>query len=129
MNAACAKALAQAGRTIDDISILELYTAYPVWFLTMLEESGACDRGKGARFVYEGHTSPGGKKPANTIGDATSRGHNGSGVGLAYYVEIARQLMGKCGEKQVPNCNNILATSGGGSGMNWIASVWSRQSA
>jgi len=100
---------------------------YLVWFLTMLEETGACERGKGARFVYDGHTSPGGKMPANTIGEATSRGHNGSGVGLAYYVELARQLMGKCGEKQVPNCTNILSTSGGGSGMNWIGSVWSRE--
>jgi acetyl-CoA C-acetyltransferase len=122
----CTEALAKAGLTIDDMDVLEFYSAYPVLFAVMLEESGACEPQKGARFVFEGHTSPGGKKPACTTGDALSKGHNGSGVGLAYDVEVARQLMGKAGARQVPDCNHVMVTSGGGTGMNWIASIYGR---
>ncbi len=74
----------------------------------------------------EGHTWPGGKRPWSPIGDAIGRGHTGSGVSTATYVETARQLMGKAGARQVPNAKYVFQNTSGGSGMNFIATVWGR---
>jgi acetyl-CoA C-acetyltransferase len=122
---AAQEALDQAGLTLGDMDILELYVAYPMGFLRVLETLGICEPGKAGQFVREGHCSPGGKLPCSTIGEL-SRGHTGSGVSMAYYVECARQLMGKAGERQVPNAKYLLTNAAGGSGMNMIWSVFGR---
>jgi acetyl-CoA C-acetyltransferase len=121
------KALDEAGVTKDEIDIWNLYIAYPFAIPIMLEAIGVCERGKAGQFILEGHTSPGGKCPVSTIGDALGRGHTGSGVSMATYVETARQLMGKAGERQVPGAKFVFQNTGGGSGMNNIASVWGRE--
>ena len=61
------------------------------------------------------------------IGDAIGRGHTGSGVSMATYIETARQLMGKAGERQVPDCKYVFMNTAGGSGMNCISTVWGRE--
>jgi len=121
------KAMSDAGITTDDIDIFEFYGAYPVLQCVFLEAVGICKPGEAGKFITEGHTSPGGKCPCATIGDAIGRGHTGSGVGMAYYVETARQLMGKAGERQVPNCNYVLYNTSGGSGMNVIVTIFGRE--
>ena len=93
----------------------------------MLEAIGVCERGTAGTFIMEGHTSPGGKCPVSTIGDAVGRGHTGSGVSMATYVETARQLMGKAGERQVSGAKHVFQNTAGGSGMNNIATVWGRE--
>lgn len=120
-------AFKQAGLAIKDMNILELYCAYPILMPILLVALGVCKDGKEAvRFVAEGNTWPGGKLPCSTIGDALSRGHTGSGVGFAYLVETARQLMGKAGERQVKNCKHVLMNCSGGSGMNMIIEIFGR---
>lgn len=123
---AAEQAFAEASLTVKDMDILELYCAYPVLMLTLLEVLGVCKRGEAGKFVMQGNTWPGGKLPCSTIGDALSRGHTGSGVGFAYLVETARQLMGKAGERQVPNCRYVLTNCAGGSGMNVIFEIYGR---
>ncbi|MDD5311992.1 MAG: thiolase family protein [Dehalococcoidia bacterium] len=124
---AAKEVLKEAGITLKDISILELYVAYPLGIVNLLEGLGICMPGEAGKFIMEGNTSPGGKLPVSTMGDAVGRGHTGSGVGTATYVECARQLMGRAGERQVPNCKYILTNSAGGSGMNMIWSVFGRE--
>ncbi len=124
---AAADAFKQAGLTIKDMNILELYCAYPILMPILLMVLGVCKGGKDAiRFIAEGNTWPGGKLPCSTIGDALSRGHTGSGVGFAYLVETARQLMGKAGERQVKDCKYVLMNCAGGSGMNMIFEIFGR---
>ena len=121
------EALEEAGLTASDLDILEIYGAYPVLQCVIIEALGICGPGQAGKFIMEGHTSPGGKLPCSTMGDAVGRGHTGSGVSIANYVETARQLMGKAGERQVPDCKYALATSAGGSGMNAITTIWGRE--
>jgi acetyl-CoA C-acetyltransferase len=121
------QALAEAGITREDIDIFEFYGAYPVWFCVLFEALGITQPGETGKFIMEGHTSPGGKCPSATIGDAIGRGHTGSGVSMAYYVETARQLMGKAGERQVQDCNYVLFNTSGGSGMNSIVTIFGRE--
>jgi acetyl-CoA C-acetyltransferase len=120
-------ALSEAGLTKEDLDIIETYLAYPFGQLIMLEALGICKIGTAGQFFMEGHTSPGGKMPCSTIGDAIGRGHAGSGVSMANYIECARQLMDRAGERQVPDCNFILSTAAGGSCMNAIVTVWGRE--
>jgi len=121
-------AFKQAGLTIKDMDILELYCAYPITLPLLLIAAGVCKTGKEAmRFIAEGNSWPGGKLPCSTIGDALSRGHTGSGVGFAYLVETARQLMGKAGERQVKDCQNVMMNCAGGSGMNIIFEIFGRK--
>lgn len=116
----------EAGLTVEDIDIFQIYGAYPVNQCVSLEAFGICQPGEAGKFIMDGHTSPGGKLPCATIGDAIGRGHTGSGVSMANYLETARQLMGQAGERQVPDCKYALATAGGGSGMNAVISIWGR---
>ncbi len=124
---AFADAFTEAGLTKDDIDVFEFYGAYPMGQCVMLESVGICEIGEAGKFIMEGNTMPGGKVPCATIGDAIGRGHTGSGVSMANYIETARQVMGKAGERQVANCRNALATAPGGSGMNTTATVFGRE--
>jgi acetyl-CoA C-acetyltransferase len=123
---ATTEALAKAGLTKADIDIWNMYLAYPVGHPMFMECAGLCEPGQAGRMFMEGHTWPGGKLPWATIGDAIGRGHTGSGVSMATYVETARQLMGKAGARQVPDAEYVFQNTSGGSGMNFIATVWGR---
>ena len=122
------QALKQAGISKEDIDMWNIYLAYPFGHPLFLEAVGICEKGQAGKFIMEGHTSPGGKLPCSTIGDAIGRGHTGSGVSTATYVETARQLMGKAGERQVPDIKYVYQNTAGGSGMNNIATIWGRES-
>lgn len=121
------EALAEAGLTKEDIDLWNLYLAYPFGHPMFMEAIGLCEPGQAGKVFMEGHTWPGGKLPWATIGDAIGRGHTGSGVSMATYVDTARQLMGKAGARQVPDANYVFQNTSGGSGMNFIATVWGRK--
>lgn len=122
-----AEALREAGLTTANIDIAQLYMAYPILHLLLLEELGFCDRGGAGDFVMAGETRPGGRLPVMTNGDALGNGHTGAGVGVATIVESARQLMGEAGDRQVPDVEFILETSAGGSYMDANVSILGRE--
>jgi acetyl-CoA C-acetyltransferase len=115
-----------AGLKKKDIDVWNLYLAYPFGHPLFMEAIGLCEPGQAGKMFMQGHTWPGGNLPWATIGDAIGRGHTGSGVSMATYVETARQLMGKAGARQVPDANCVFQNTSGGSGMNFIATVWGR---
>ncbi len=121
---ATAEALKSAGITKDEIDIWNIYLAYPAMHAIFMEACGLCEAGGAGKRFYNGDTWPGGNMPWATIGDAVGRGHTGSGVSMATYIETARQLMGKAGDRQVPEVEYIFQNTSGGSGMNFIGTVW-----
>ncbi len=121
--AASKDAYAQAGLQPTDIDIAEIYDGYAVFSLLTLEECGLVERGKGGAFVEAGETAPGGKLPMTTNGGMLSQGHTGAGGGVAVLVESFRQLMGKAGERQVPNARFALETASGGTYMDSHVSI------
>ncbi len=120
----CSEALAQANLKVEDIDIHEIYGAYPFTQASYLEANGICQPGEGARYHAAGHTKLGGKTPCTTIGDATGRGHTGSGVSMAFYCQVARQLRGEAGANQVEGASKVMMVTSGGSGMNTLATIW-----
>jgi len=121
------EALSQAGITKEDINLWNCYLAYPLGHPMMAEMLGVAPKGEGGKYFLDGRMSFGGDIPWSTIGDAPGRGHTGSGVSAATYVETARQLMGKAGERQVKNCRYVYQNTSGGSGFNNIATIWGGQ--
>lgn len=118
------EALAAARVKKEEINIWNVYLAYPLAHPLMAEALEIAPFGQGGQYFLDGRMSFGGDIPWSTIGDALGRGHTGSGVSAAIYVETARQLMGKAGERQVKNCKYVFQNSAGGTGFNNIASIW-----
>ncbi|MGQ9652824.1 MAG: thiolase family protein [Thermodesulfobacteriota bacterium] len=114
---AAKEAFQEAGITPKDIDVAEIYDSSPIYQLIAFEEIGLCKRGEGGEMFLRGDTWPGGKIPCTTDGGMLSKGHIGAGGGVSLLVEAARQLMGKAGERQVPNARFAVETATGGTYM------------
>jgi acetyl-CoA acetyltransferase len=108
-----ARAFAQAGYGPRDMDVVELYDAFTINTILVLEDLGFCPKGEGGRFVEGGRVAPGGELPVNTNGGGLSCAHPGM-YGLFTVVEAAQQLMGLAGERQVTGAKLALAHGNGG---------------
>ena len=120
-------ALEEAGLSIHDMDLRQIYGAYPFTQCSALEGYGVCEVGEAAPIWAEGRCGPGGDLPCTTMGDATGRGHTGSGVSMAFYIDTVRQVRGDAGERQIPNCEHALLTTSGGSVMNACTTIFGRE--
>jgi acetyl-CoA C-acetyltransferase len=111
------KAYERAGLGPKDMDIYQIYGSYPVLQLIVMDALGICEPGKSGALVESGETSPGGKYPVTTNGEALSFGHTGTGVGIALLAESVRQLQGKAGKAQVENARYLIENTGGGAFM------------
>lgn len=109
-----AAAFRSAGITPREIQVAETYDAFTFHTLMMLEELGFCPPGKAGNLILDGHTAPGGPLPQNTYGGLLSYGHGLDASGMAMVVEGARQVMGRCGARQVSNVKHALVHTFGG---------------
>ncbi|MDH5670998.1 MAG: thiolase family protein [Myxococcales bacterium] len=111
----CSKeAYEEAGIGPDALSVVELHDASAPAEVIATEGLGLCEKGEGGRLVSEGHTKLGGKCPVNTSGGLLRKGHPVGATGLAQVVELAEQLGGKSGKRQVEGARFGLAHNGGG---------------
>lgn len=124
---AATEAYEMAGITPKDVNVAEIYDAFPTFILITMELLGLCKRGEAGKLVESGYTSPGGKLPVSTNGAMMAQGHTGAGGGVAILVEAARQVMGKAGERQVPNANIVVETASGGVGMDFHVGVLGKE--
>ena len=118
-----AKAYESCGLGPEDMDIYEIYGSYPVINLLVMDALGIVEPGRSGALVEAGETSPGGKYPCSTNGEAMSFGHTGTGVGFAMLVETVRQLQGKAGAAQVPGARFAIENCGGGAFMDCHFSV------
>src|SRR6266542_5790437 len=110
------RAYAQAGAGREDLDVVELHDATAVAELHLYEEIGLCPPGEAGRLVRDRVTWLGGELPVNPSGGLLSRGHPIGATGAAQVVELAWQLQGSCGDRQVPGAKLALAQNAGG----WI---------
>lgn len=97
----------------EDLDVAELYLPYSYAGLKWIEDLGFCGQGEAPEFVGEGHTDMGGKIPINPSGGVISTNCIGA-TALLRVAEVAIQVMGKGGKRQVPDVVNALATGFGG---------------
>lgn len=93
----------QAGITAADIDVVEPYAPCTIVEVLVSEAIGLFVKGQGAKAAFEGETRLGGRIPISTSGGLTSRGHPAYVTSLYNYVEMADQLRGRAGERQVKN--------------------------
>ena len=108
------QAYAIAGVGPADISLAELHDATAWGELHQAEVMGFCPMGEGGPFAESGATTIGGSKPVNTSGGLECRGHPIGASGLAQIYELALQLRGDAGGRQVEKARIGLAENGGG---------------
>ncbi|MFC9357935.1 thiolase family protein [Rhodococcus sp. NPDC057014] len=122
---AAEKAFDQAGRTPQEIDVLEVHDAFTIGEIITLEALGIAPRGKGAELAPSGHTARDGAQPVNPSGGLLSRGHPLGATGMAQLAEIAWQLRGQAGPRQVARHRvGLVETMGGGAaGMDGNACV------
>lgn len=108
-----AAAFAMAGVTPDDVDVAELYDAFTINPILLLEEAGLAAPGTGGTFFLDGCGAPGGSLPVNTYGGLLSFGHTGDASGMSMVVEAARQVMGTAGDRQVDAELAYVHTYGG----------------
>jgi acetyl-CoA acyltransferase len=103
-----------AGLGPKDIDVVELHDATAFGELHQTEQMGLCPLGEGGPFAESGATAIGGKIPVNPSGGLIARGHPIGGSGLAQIFELASQLRGEAGARQVQDARIALAENGGG---------------
>ena len=99
-----------AGISAADVDLAELYAPCTIVEVLVSEAIGLCARGAGAAAAFEGQTRLGGRVPISTSGGLTSRGHPAYVTSLYNYVELADQLRGRAGERQVKDARIGIST-------------------
>jgi acetyl-CoA acetyltransferase len=112
-DAAHAKRIAfeEAGISLADVDVAEMYDCYTGEFIIFCEDYGFCAKGEGGDFVASGATAPGGAHPMNTHGGMLSGVHNRD---MPNIIEAVRQLRGEAGERQVAGAEIAIANGHGG---------------
>jgi acetyl-CoA acetyltransferase len=103
-------AYTQAGITAADLDLAELYAPCTIVEVLVTEALGLVPRGQGAHAAAQGETRLGGRIPVSTSGGLTSRGHPAYVTSLYNYVELAEQLRGRAGERQVKGARLGIST-------------------
>ena len=116
VQAAGARAFAQAGVSARDIDLCEVHDCFTIAELVCLEELGFFEAGRAAAATMAGATALKGDLPVNTSGGLKSKGHPVGATGIAQIVELYDQLAGRAGPRQVKGARLGLAQNMGGSG-------------
>lgn len=103
-----------AGIGPDDVDVVELHDASSAAELVYYEYLGLAPKGEGIRLVEDSDTKVGGRIPVNPSGGLLRKGHPIGASGAGQIVELADQLRGRCGARQVAGARTALAENGGG---------------
>jgi acetyl-CoA acetyltransferase len=107
------KAYEEAGVGPEDVSFAEVYDLSTALELDWMEDLQLCARGDAAAMLRSGATRIGGRLPINASGGLCSFGEAVPAQALAQVCELAWQLRGHAGERQVEGAKvGITANQG-----------------
>lgn len=108
---------AAAGKSPKDVGVVNLHDMCTSEEITTLVALGLATDDEVAALAIEGGLASDGRLPTNTDGGCIARGHPMGATGLAQVAEVATQLRGNAGERQVrdPQTGLVQAAGGGGS--------------
>ncbi|MGZ5879797.1 MAG: acetyl-CoA acetyltransferase [Croceibacterium sp.] len=116
------RALAGAGITLNDLSLVETHDCFTVAELIEYEAMGLVPEGQGARAIKEGWTQKDGKLPVNPSGGLKSKGHPIGATGVSMHALCAMQLAGVAGDIQVPGAKLAgIFNMGGAAVANYVS--------
>ncbi|KQT88358.1 acetyl-CoA acetyltransferase [Aurantimonas sp. Leaf443] len=123
---AWARALDQAGLTLDDLSFVETHDCFTIAELIEYEAMGLAEPGQGHRVVRDGLTTKGGRLPVNPSGGLKAKGHPVGATGVSMHVLAAMQLMGEAGDMQIPDARLAGVFNMGGAAVSNYVSILER---
>ncbi len=106
---AAAEVYAASGVGPDDIDVVELHDCFTSNELLCYESLGLVEPGGAERFIRDGENSYGGQVVVNPSGGLLAKGHPLGATGLAQCHELAGQLRGLAGNRQVEGARLALA--------------------
>ncbi len=123
------KAFEMAGIRPSDINMCSIYDCFTITVMVTLEDAGFCKKGESGPFVEETDLTYKGKLPVNTHGGQLSWGQpSGSAAGgMSHIMDATEQLMGRAGERQVPNCELAFVEGNGGILSEHVSLILGRQ--
>ncbi|HEY5681412.1 MAG TPA: thiolase family protein [Pseudomonadales bacterium] len=96
-------AFEMAGIGPEDIDVAQLQDTESGAEIMHMAENGFCADGDQEKWLAEGRTEIDGRLPVNTDGGCLANGEPVGASGLRQVYEVALQLRGEAGERQVPN--------------------------
>ena len=115
INLAASAAYEEAGIGPGDVRVFEVHDATASAEIEAYEQLGLCARGESPALIADGATRLGGRTPVNTSGGLECRGHPVGATGMAQVCELAWQLRGDAGDRQVDGEPKVaLAQNAGG---------------
>lgn len=121
-----AQAYAMAGIGPADVKVADVHDCFTIAEIMAYEDLGFCKRGEGGPFVADKQTYIGGKVAVNVDGGLKAKGHPIGATGVSMTYEIAKQLRGEAGERQVPDADVGLTHNVGGIGQYCFVQVMTR---
>ncbi|MEW5996396.1 MAG: thiolase domain-containing protein [Candidatus Micrarchaeota archaeon] len=123
---AAQSAYRQAGISPSQVKVAEVHDCFTIAELMAVEDLGFFPKGKGGEASLNGETRIGGKVAVNTSGGLKAAGHPVGATGVKQAVEIAWQLQGEAGKRQVSGADIGLSHNVGGSGATAVVHVYRR---
>lgn len=116
------QALAKAGLSLSDLSLVETHDCFTIAELIEYEAMGLVPEGQGARAISEGWTQKSGKLPVNPSGGLKAKGHPIGATGVSMHALCAMQLMGEAGDIQIKDAKLAgIFNMGGAAVANYVS--------
>jgi acetyl-CoA C-acetyltransferase len=123
VRAAGEKAYRMAGLSAADIQFAEVHDCFTIAELLAIEDLGFAKKGEGGPYTLAGHTCLNGERPINASGGLKSKGHPVGATGVGQIYDLAQQIRGEAGERQLRRHSVGLAQNLGGSGATCVVSI------
>ncbi len=105
-----------AGITPGELDLMEIHDAFSITAFLTMEDLGLVEKGAVAQAIDEGLISLDGPIPVNPSGGLKARGHPIGATGVYQMAEVALQLRGEAGARQVQGAETGLTNNISGFG-------------
>jgi acetyl-CoA C-acetyltransferase len=110
----------------SNIDVAEVHDCFTIAEIMAIEDLGFFEKGRGGPATLAGDTAIGGTIPINTSGGLKACGHPVGATGIKQAVEIAEQLRGDAGKRQVEGAEVGLTHNVGGTGGTVVVHILTR---
>jgi acetyl-CoA C-acetyltransferase len=120
---AAQKAYKMAGVAAQDIQFAEVHDCFTIAEIIATEDLGFVKKGEGGPYAQAGRTALDGERPINTSGGLKAKGHPVGATGVGQLFDVAQQIRGEAGERQLAKHSLGLAQNLGGSGATAVVTI------
>ena len=107
----------------QDIDLAEVHDCFSITQIINIEDLGFVEKGKGASAVRDGEIALEGRIPINTSGGLKAKGHPIGATGICQIVEVATQLRGNAGPRQIAEANVGITHNLGGTAATCVVTI------